>query len=83
MMEFYIYDYSIPMKKNQRITDRIRYLVMLKSNVSDVYSHKHMKMKINSDNNLTLEGTLKIQNVVTLTELVFNKNYNHYYYQVF
>ena len=68
------------MKKNQRITDRIRYLVMLKSNVSDVYSHKHMKMKINSDNNLTLEGTLKIQNVVTLTELVFNKNYNHYYY---
>ena len=80
MMEFYIYDYSIPMKKNQRITDRIRYLVMLKSNVSDVYSHKHMKMKIDSDNNLTLEGTLKIQNVVTLTELVFNKNYNHYYY---
>ena len=71
------------MKKNQRITDRIRYLVMLKSNVSDVYSHKHMKMKINSDNNLTLEGTLKIQNVVTLTGLVFNKNYNHYYYQVF
>ena len=68
------------MKKNQRITDRIRYLVMLKSNVSDVYSHKHMKMKIDSDNNLTLEGTLKIQNVVTLTELVFNKNYNHYYY---
>ena len=68
------------MKKNQRITDRIRYLVMLKSNVSDVYSHKHMKMKIDSDNNLTLEGTLKIQNVVTLIELVFNKNYNHYYY---
>ena len=68
------------MKKNQRITDRIRYLVMLKSNVSDVYSHKHMKMKINSDNNLTFEGTLKVQNVVTLTELVFNKNYNHYYY---
>ena len=68
------------MKKNQRITDRIRYLVMLKSNVSDVYSHKHMKMKINSDNNLTFEGTLKVQNVVTLTELVFNENYNHYYY---
>ena len=39
-----------------------------------------MKMKINSDDNLTLEGTLKIQNVVTLIELVFNKNYNHYYY---
>ena len=31
---------------------------MLKSNISDVYSNKYMKIKINSDDDLPLEKTL-------------------------
>ena len=34
---------------DERIFERIRYLIMLKSNISDVYSHKYTKIKISSD----------------------------------
>ena len=37
---------------------------MLKSNISDVYSNKYMKIKINSDDDLPLEKTL---NAIILT----------------
>ena len=37
------------MKKNEKIFGRIRYLIMLKSNISDVYFHKYPKIKINLD----------------------------------
>ena len=40
-----------------------------------------MKNEINSDDNLTLEKTLN--NIVILIKSVFNKNHNHYYYNVF
>ena len=36
-------------EKIESIFDRIRYLVMVKSNISDVYSYKCEKIKINSD----------------------------------
>ena len=36
-------------EKYERMFDRIRYLIMLKSSFSDVYSHKYTKIKINSD----------------------------------
>ena len=39
-------------KKDERIFDRIRYRIVLKNNISDVYSHKYMKSKINLDDNL-------------------------------
>ena len=42
-----------------------------------------MKIKINSDDNLPLGKTLNMQNVVTPTKSVFNKNCNHYYYETF
>ena len=35
--------------------DRIRSLNMLKINTSDVYSHKYNKIKINPDDELSLE----------------------------
>ena len=38
----------------ERIFNRIRYVNVLKSNISYVYSHKYLKIKINSDNNLPL-----------------------------
>ena len=39
-------------EKNERIFDRIIYLIMLKSIISDVYSHRYTKTNINSDDNL-------------------------------
>ena len=57
----------------------MRYLIMLKSNFWDVYYDKYTKIKIDSDDTLTLEKTLNIENLVTLTKSVFNKNQNHYY----
>ena len=36
-------------EKFDRVFDWVRYLIMLKSNISDFYSHKFMKIKINSD----------------------------------
>ena len=47
-------------EKHERIFDKIRYLVMLKSNISDVLSHKHMKTKIDSDDDLPLQKALNI-----------------------
>ena len=36
-------------EKYERVFGRIRYLIMLKSNISEVYSHKYTKIKTNSD----------------------------------
>ena len=57
---------------------RIRYHIMLKSNILEVYSHKYMKTKIESVNYLPLEKTLNMHNVVILIKFVFNKNYSRY-----
>ena len=56
---------------------------MLKSNISDVYFHKFMKIKINLDDDLPLGKTLNMHNVGIRIKSVFNKNHNHYYNQVF
>ena len=37
--------------------DRIRHFIMLKSNISDIYSQKYTEIKINSNGDLTLEKT--------------------------
>ena len=58
-------------------------LVMAKSNVAKVYSAKYTKNKMNSDDDLPLEKTLNMQNVVILIKLVFQKSHNHYYYEIF
>ena len=42
-------------EKYMRMFDRIRYLVMLKSNISDIYSHKNTNIKINLDDDIPLE----------------------------
>ena len=34
-------------ENNEKIFDRIRYLIMLKSNVLGMYSHKYAKVKMN------------------------------------
>ena len=47
--------------------------------MSDIYSHKYMKIKINSDDDLSLEKSLNMENVVIFIRSAFNKNHNHYY----
>ena len=42
---------------------------MLKSNISDVYYAKYLKIKINSHNNLPLVNTLNMHNDVILYNL--------------
>ena len=39
---------------------------MFKINILDVYSHKYTKIKINSDDDLPLEKTINMQNIVIL-----------------
>ena len=44
---------------------------MLKINISDIYSHQYIKIKINLDDDLPLEKTLNMHNAVILTKSVF------------
>ena len=54
--------------------DRITYLIMLKSNISDVFSNKYKKIKTNSDDDLPLEKALNMHNIVIFIKTVFNEN---------
>lgn len=60
-------------EKNEDIFDRVRYSLMLKSNIFDNYPYKYMTIKNNSDEDLRLEKTLNVHNVIILIKYVFNK----------
>ena len=51
-------------EKYERNFERIRYLISLKSNIWDSYFHKYRKITINSDDDLPLEKTTTMHNVV-------------------
>ena len=55
--------------------DRIRHLITLKSNISDFYSHT--KIKISSDDDLSLDKTINMQKCRNTYEVFFSKNQNH------
>ena len=59
-------------EKYEKILDKGGDFIMLKINISDVYSHKYTKVKINFDDYLPLEKTLN--NILILVRSVFNKN---------
>ena len=44
--------------KYERVFDRIRYFIVSKSNISDVYSDKYRKIKIKSHDDLLLEKNI-------------------------
>ena len=50
-----------------------RNIIMLKSNILDVYFHKYMKININSDDDLTSEKSLNIHNLVIFIKSAFLK----------
>lgn len=67
-----------PDERYEKMFDWIRYLILLKSNISGVFSHKHTKIKICDD---LLLG--KALNVLMLIKHLLYKNHNHYYYHMF
>ena len=63
--------------------DRIRYVIGLKIGITYVFSNNFAEMKIQSNDDLPLEETLNLHNVIILIKSVFNKDQNHYYYNSF
>ena len=57
-------------EKCDKISDRINYHIMVKRNVSDVYSHNNMKIIIYSNADLSLRKI--INNSAMLTKSAFN-----------
>ena len=41
-----------------------------------------MKIEINSDDDLSLEKVLKLQNAIIFFEFIFNNKFNHYRHDV-
>ena len=67
----------------KRNLDRIRYIIMLKSNISDVYSDICAKIKINLDDDLPLKRTISMDHVVILIKSAFNESHDRYNYNAF
>ena len=53
-------------EKYNAIYDRIRYLIGLKYDITLVYPYNFGQIKIDSDNDLPLEKTLTLHNVIVL-----------------
>ena len=70
------------LEKYDAIYDRIIYLISLKSGITYVFSHNYAKIEINSDDNMPLQ-TMTLHNEIILIKSVFNKDQNHYYYNIF
>ena len=70
-------------EKYNAIYNRIRYLISLKSSITHVFSHCYAKIKVDSYDSLPIEKGLNLHNVIILSKSVFNKDQNHYYYDIF
>ena len=70
-------------EKYDAIYNRIRYLISQKSGITYVYSHNFARIKFNSYDYLPLERTLTLYYVVIFIKSIFNKNQNHYHYNIF
>ena len=57
------------LEKSNAIYNRIRYLIGLKSGISYIFSHNHAKVKSDSDDELLLEETLTLHNVIIFIKL--------------
>ena len=70
-------------EKYNAIFSRIRYLIGVKSGITCVISHNYARIKIDSYDSLHQEKTLTLHNVIILIKSVFDKDQNHYYYNIF
>ena len=70
-------------EKYDAIYDRIRYLISQKNGIIYGFSHNYAIIEVDSYDSLPLEKILILHNVIILIITVFNKNQNHYYYNIF
>ena len=70
-------------EKYGAIYNRIIHLISQESSITYVFSHNHAKIKVDSCDSLPLEKTLTLWNVIIFIKSVFNKDKNHYYYNIF
>ena len=71
------------LQKCSVIYGRIRYLIGLKSGITYVFPHNYAKNKFDSDDDMPLKETLTLHNVIILIKSVFDKDQNHYCYNIF
>ena len=70
-------------EKYDSIYSRIRYLISVESGMTYIISHSYAKVKVDSYNSLPLEKTMTFGNVIILIKLVWNKDKNNSYYNIF
>ena len=68
------------MKKYEELLSEIRDLIRSKTNNSDDYDEKYMKIKFNSDDDLPANKTLEISSMLIVIKAAFNENNKHYPY---
>ena len=66
-------------EKYDFISNRMRYLIGVKSGIIYVISHNWAKIKVFSYDSLFLEKRLTLHNVIILIKSLFNKDENNYY----
>ena len=66
-------------EKHDSISDRIRYLISVKSCIAYIISYNFASIKVDSCYSLPLERKT-LHNVMILVKPVLNKDKNHYYY---
>ena len=70
-------------EKHDPIYNRIRYLISKKDGITYVISDKYGRIKVDSYDSLPLKKTLTLHSVIIIIKLVFDKNQNDYYYNIF
>ena len=66
------------MKKYEELLSEIRDLIRSKTNNSDDYDEKYMKIKFNSDDDLPANKTLEISSMLIVIKAAFHENNKHY-----
>ena len=69
-------------KKYEELWSKIRDLIRSITENSDDYDEKYMKIQFNSDDELPLNKTIEIHNMIIVVRAVFHKN-DKYYQQLF
>ena len=56
----------------------MRYLISSITKSSDDYDEKYMKIKFNSDNELSLKKTIEVLTITIVVRAIFHENNKHY-----
>ena len=70
-------------QKHDFINIKIRYFTGIKGRITYVFPHNYAKIKVDSFDSLPLERPFAFHNVITYIKSVWNKDQNHYYYNIF